>query len=46
MYSIIIRVGGQMNIEEISTPNDILQYMEEHINYGWIDYQKKKHDRY
>lgn len=33
-----------MNIEEISTPNDILQYMEEHINYGWIDYQKKKHE--
>jgi hypothetical protein len=32
-----------LKIEEIKTPNDILNYMQEHIQYGWIDNTGKKH---
>lgn len=32
-----------MKIEEIKTPHDILNYMQEHIQYGWIDNTGKKH---
>lgn len=26
-----------MTIEEIKTPDDILQFMEDNIRYGWLD---------
>lgn len=32
-----------MNIEDIRTPEDILQFFEEHIKYGWLDYNKEPH---
>lgn len=32
-----------MNICEIKTPEDILQYMNENIEYGWIDINNQKH---
>ena len=32
-----------MNIDDIKTPEDIMQFFEEHIKYGWLDYEKKPH---
>ena len=32
-----------MKIDEIKTPEDILQYLEENIEYGWLDLNKEKH---
>lgn len=32
-----------MKINEISTPEDILQYLKENIRYGWLDKDKKEH---
>lgn len=32
-----------MNINEIKTPKDVLTYMKEHIEYGWIDIEDNKH---
>lgn len=32
-----------MDIEQIRTPEDILQYFEENIKYGWLDYNHKPH---
>ena len=32
-----------MKIDEIKTPEDILQYFEENIEYGWLDLNKEKH---
>lgn len=32
-----------MDINKIKTPEDILQYFEEHIEYGWLDYKMEKH---
>lgn len=32
-----------MEIDNIKTPEDILQYFEEHIRYGWLDLNKEKH---
>ncbi len=34
-----------MEIESIKTPKDILDYMNEHIKYGWIDINGDKHIR-
>ncbi len=34
-----------MEIESIKTPKDILDYMNEHIEYGWIDINGDKHIR-
>jgi len=33
----------RMNIDQIKTPEDILKYMVENINYGWLDYSGNKH---
>lgn len=32
-----------MTIEEIKTPQDILEFMKENIRYGWLDNRDKKH---
>lgn len=32
-----------MELNNIKTPDDILQYMNGHIDYGWIDIYGKKH---
>lgn len=32
-----------MEIEQIKTANDIYEYMEENIEYGWLDYNGNKH---
>lgn len=32
-----------MEIKEIMTPKDILIFMQEHIHYGWVDIDGKKH---
>ena len=32
-----------MTIEEIKTPEDILEYMNDNIKYGWLDIENKKH---
>lgn len=32
-----------MNINEIKTPEDVMQYFEENIEYGWLDYNKQPH---
>lgn len=32
-----------MTIEEIKNPNDILEYMKEHIKYGWLDINGEEH---
>lgn len=32
-----------MKIEDIKTPEDILEFMNENIKYGWIDEDNKKH---
>lgn len=32
-----------MEIKEIKTPNDILEYMKEHIKYGWLDINNEEH---
>ncbi len=32
-----------MTIENIKTPNDILDFMNEHIKYGWIDVDNEEH---
>ena len=32
-----------MRIDDIETPEDILNYLEENIQYGWLDYNKEKH---
>lgn len=32
-----------MTIEEIKTPDDILQFMEENIRYGWLDINDEEH---
>ena len=34
-----------MEIESIKTPKDILDFMNEHIEYGWIDINGDKHIR-
>ena len=34
-----------MRLEDIKTPEDILTFMNEHIEYGWIDEKGKKHIR-
>lgn len=32
-----------MTIEEIKNPNDVLEFMKEHIKYGWLDINGNKH---
>lgn len=32
-----------MNIEKIKTPRDVYSYIDENIEYGWIDYNGEKH---
>ena len=32
-----------MKIESIHSPEDILTFMNEHIEYGWIDNERKQH---
>ena len=32
-----------MKIDEIKTPEDIMQYFEENIQYGWLDLNKEPH---
>ena len=32
-----------MTIENIKTPEDILEYMKEHIKYGWLDINNDEH---
>ena len=32
-----------MEIKNIKTPQDILTFMTENIEYGWLDYKKEKH---
>lgn len=32
-----------MTIEEIKTPNDVLEFMKEHIKYGWLDINGEEH---
>lgn len=32
-----------MKIDEIKTPEDVLQYFVENIEYGWLDLNKEKH---
>ena len=32
-----------MKIEDIKTPNDILDYMNENIKYGWLDINNEEH---
>lgn len=32
-----------MNIEDIKTPEDVMQYFEENIQYGWLDLNMKPH---
>ena len=34
-----------MKLEEIKTPEDILQFMNDNIEYGWIGIDNKKHIR-
>lgn len=38
-------IGGRMNINQIRTPNDILSFMEENIDYGWVGIDGKKRVR-
>ena len=35
--------GGFMTIKEIKTPQDILTFMNENIQYGWLDINNEKH---
>lgn len=32
-----------MEIKDIKTPNDILEYMKGHIKYGWLDINNEEH---
>lgn len=32
-----------MNIDEIKNPKDILEYMDDNIQYGWIDIHGNEH---
>lgn len=32
-----------MTIDEIKTPEDILEFMKEHIKYGWLDINNEEH---
>ena len=32
-----------MNIEDIKTPEDILEFMKANINYGWLDINNEEH---
>lgn len=32
-----------MKIEDIKSPQDILTFMKEHIEYGWLDIEKNQH---
>lgn len=32
-----------MIMESIKTPEDILHYLEEYIQYGWLDFNKQPH---
>ena len=32
-----------MTINEITSPEDILEYMKENIQYGWLDINNKEH---
>ena len=32
-----------MTIENIQTPQDILEFMKEHIKYGWLDINNEEH---
>ncbi len=32
-----------MTIDEIKTPEDILEFMNEHIRYGWLDINNEEH---
>ncbi len=32
-----------MNIKKIKFPKDIFQYMNDHVEYGWIDINGEKH---
>lgn len=32
-----------MNIDEIKNPKDILEYMDDNIQYGWIDIYGNEH---
>lgn len=34
-----------MDLENIKSPQDILEYLDDHIEYGWIDQNKEKHIR-
>lgn len=33
----------KMNIDAIKTPTDILKYMQDNIDYGWVDIYNEKH---
>ena len=32
-----------MKIENIKTPNDVLEFMKENIKYGWLDINNEEH---
>ena len=32
-----------MTVSEIKTPQDILEFMNEHIKYGWLDINNEEH---
>ena len=32
-----------MTIDEIKSPEDILEFMDEHIKYGWLDINNEEH---
>ena len=32
-----------MKLEDIKTPEDILKFMDDNIQYGWIDVNGEKH---
>lgn len=36
-------VVKRINIEDVETPEDILKYMMENINYGWLDNSNNEH---
>ena len=37
------KIGGNMNINNIKTPQDILQFMDDNIKYGWLDINNEEH---
>lgn len=39
----VMKEVDKMEINELQTPVDILEFMKEHIQFGWIDINGKKH---